>query len=260
MTTPSKHQADLITCLKIVQTLKDSCNLVAGNKFMQCNINKNIALIIDTPEENKLDYNFTSFSLSKTLSSLNMFKNSELVLSEDHVCINRDNETQEVNMIFNNTSVETIQSPVNYNKPIQLDNFLKSRTSYVEFKLDGSQIKKLEKSIKLFNYEYLKISRKGKNLTITPHHNNETQLEINTAPIKLEMTDINFTEDLDIIINNPLGFIYGDTNYIVKISFNKTYRLNNNFNSDFSLLQLKWDKSDELFTNKNFEMNYICIL
>jgi len=260
MTTPTKHQADLITCLKIVQTLKDSCNIVSGDKYMQCNQNKNIALIIETPEENRIDYDFTSTSLGKTLSSLNMFKNSELVITDDHICVNRDIDTKDTNMIFNSTSVETIQSPVNYNKPINLDTFLKTRTSYIEFKLDTSQIKKLEKSIKLFGYEYLKISRKVKEFTITPHHSNETYLEINTAPIKLDVTDLNFTEDLDIIINNPLGFIYGDTSYTVKVNFNKVNNLNNIHNADFSLFQINWDKSDELFTNKDFEMKYICIL
>ena len=264
MTTPIKHQQDLITSLKIVQSLKDSCNIVSGDKYMQCNVNKNIALIIETHEEHKIDYDFTSLSLGKVLSSLNMFKNSELVFDEDHVCINRDIETKDVNMVFNNKQVETIPSPVNYNRPIQLDNFLKSRTSVIEFKLDSSQIKKLERSIKLFAYDYLKISRKGNNVfdnvIITPHHSNETHLEINTAPIKLDVTDINFIEDLDIIINNPLGFIYGDTSYTVKIHFNKSHNLKNLFNNDFSLAQFQWDKSDELFTNKDFEMTYIAIL
>ena len=87
MTTPTKHQVDLITCLKIVQTLKDSCNIVPGEKYMQCNQNKNIALIIETPEENRIDYDFTSTSLGKTLSSLNMFKNSELVFTDDHIAL-----------------------------------------------------------------------------------------------------------------------------------------------------------------------------
>ena len=251
------NQSNIITLLTIIKTLKDSCNLNVGNKLLQCNTTKNVAVTINVPDDYAMPYGFTTPSINKILASYKTFKNVSISFTDQNQCTIKD-EHGKIKTRFNFSTLETIDSPVNYNREINIDALTASRQGVLQFTLTKDDISTLEKFSKLFDYSYIKLTKNGNVISITPHHSNQSIQEMNSAPIEVECNSD--CQDLSVIIANPLQFIHSNANYDCKLNFNLDKVLSGLYNDDYSVLQMKWDKSDELFDDKKFDVSYIAIV
>lgn len=237
---------NFLKVLKSFETLKTSVNIIGGNILAQCSVDKHSAMMVRLGDKslNISNYAFAVDNINKVFTLMNMFDDSTLkVVGKNHCIIKTKHKRKPISI--NGGEFLTVPSPVNYNRPIDIEGLKQSKKYHISFELNYDTLKEIEKIAKLFKYEFLKIIfNEDKTLTLTPHHSIMNENEMDSYYF-----DFNYTSNIDVdlecllVVNNFKYInINKDTLYKVNIYFDSSS------NSSVNFIHCELINPDSLYT------------